>query len=459
MERTRTLRKQLLLLIGDIFIMYVSLYGALFLRHFTPPSKEILMTHVKPFSIIFFLWLLVLFINGLYELTKTRNSLKFIKTFFEALVFCALIAMGFFYFFPFYGIEPRTILLLSVTLFGILFLAWRGLVQFIITTKTLRRRVLFIGAQGEAYELIDAINTSPQFGYEVTSILDLDGNPPSDPNEKIDWLTNLSDLKPYLKRENISTIVVSPNPQHADAIARELFETIFWYIEITDLVTFYEGILGRIPVTALSETWFLENLQESQKKHYDTIKALMDYIIASSVGLICLAIYPFIAIAVYFEDKGPVFYSQRRLGKNGKEFTMYKFRTMGDDAEREGIKFAEAGDPRITRVGRVLRKTRLDELPQVWNILKGDMTFIGPRPERPEFVEHFSEVIPFYTVRHLVKPGITGWAQISYPYYATIGENMKKLQYDLFYIKNRSLFLDARIMLKTINTIMRWMGI
>ncbi len=395
----------------------------------------------------------------MYDLSKTHNSLKFIKTFTEGLVFCFLIAMGFFYFLNWNGIEPRAHLILTIVIFGCLFLLWRAFAHSIITSRALRRKVLFIGADSEAYELIDAIDARPQFGYKVTAILDLEKQPPLVAPHNIAWLSSLDELKPFLKRENIATIVVSTKPIYSEIVARELFETIFWYIEITDIVSFYENILGRIPVTALNETWFLENLQESQKKHYDTIKHIVDVIIALALFVVLLILLPFLAIAVRLEDKGPLLYRQKRLGKNGEEFIMYKFRTMTIEAEKDGAQFAITNDPRVTRVGRIMRKTRIDELPQLWNILKGDMALIGPRPERPEFVKHFAEVIPFYTVRHLVKPGLTGWAQINNPYYATVGENMLKLQYDLFYIKNRSLLLDIRILLKTVNIVLRWMGI
>ena len=459
MQFQRSQLKQWFLLLGDSVVMFVSLYLALFLRHFELPTYDVYMSHARPFAFIFFLWLVILFINGMYDLTKTRNSLRFVRTFFEGLIFCLLVAMGFFYFIPFYLIEPRTILILTVALFGVWFMLWRWLVHTIITARALRRRVLFIGARSEAYELVNAIAKSPSFGYEVTAILDLDKAPPQSDSDGLHWLSSLEELKPFLKRENISTIVVSPKPAYAEVVARELFETIFWYIEITDLVSFYESILGRIPVTALNEMWFLENLQESQKKHYDTIKHLIDVVFAIGLGVIYLILLPFVALGIYLDDRGPLYYKQRRLGKHGREFCMYKFRTMTLEAEKDGAQFAQQEDPRVTRVGRFLRKTRIDELPQLLNILRGDMTLIGPRPERPEFVEHFSEVIPFYTIRHLVKPGLTGWAQINNPYYATVGENMLKLQYDLFYIKNRSALLDARIFLKTINTVLRWMGI
>lgn len=450
--------KQILLLCGDFVTMYLALYIALSVRNFTFVNAHTWNEHFLPFTIIYILWIIIFFVNGIYDLSKSRNSLKFIRTFFEALAMSLLVAMGIFYFIPGHVIEPRLILLLTLGFFTLLFLGWRSIIHSVIASRALRRRVLFIGAQSEAYELVDAISSSPSLGYEVVAILDLEKEPPT-VDDGIQWLSSVEELKPFLKKENISTIVVSRKPLYSDVISRELFETIFWHMEITDLVSFYESILSRIPVTALNEAWFLENLQESQKKHYDLIKHVTDLIIGGVITIFALAISPFVALAIWVEDKGPILYSQKRLGKHGKEFQIYKFRTMTIEAEKEGAQMSKAQDPRVTKVGRVLRKTRIDELPQLWNILRGDMTLIGPRPERPEFVQHFKDVIPFYTVRHLIKPGLTGWAQISHPYYATVGENMLKLQYDLYYIKNRSFLLDVRIVLKTINIVLRWVGI
>jgi lipopolysaccharide/colanic/teichoic acid biosynthesis glycosyltransferase len=167
---------------------------------------------------------------------------------------------------------------------------------------------------------------------------------------------------------------------------------------------------------------------------------------------------PIIALAVKLSSPGPVLFRQERVGKHGKRFWIVKFRTMREDAEANGAQFATIQDPRITAVGAFLRATRLDELPQVWNVLKGDMSFVGPRPERPEFVDQLTERLPFYALRHLTRPGLTGWAQVRYKYASSLEENLVKLQYDLFYVKHRSLILDLAILLKTINTVVRRQG-
>ena len=211
----------------------------------------------------------------------------------------------------------------------------------------------------------------------------------------------------------------------------------------------------KIPLEAIDEIWFLENLSRAEKRIDEISKRVFD-ILFSLVGLLIIAIlFPFIILFIKVDSQGPVFYAQKRMGKDGKIFTLYKFRTMIADAEKEGFQWALPNDHRITRAGKVLRTLHLDELLQFYNILKGDISFVGPRPERPEFVEQLKKEIPYYEIRHLIKPGLTGWAQINYHYGASVGEAKEKLQYELYYIKNRSFFLDLGIILKTIRIIFR----
>jgi lipopolysaccharide/colanic/teichoic acid biosynthesis glycosyltransferase len=213
-----------------------------------------------------------------------------------------------------------------------------------------------------------------------------------------------------------------------------------------------------VPVSAISRIWFLENLQESRKNLYEILKRGLDIAGAALIGVFTLAITPFVAILIWLSDRGPIFFSQERVGKDGRRFWVKKFRTMIVDAEKDGARYAEKNDSRITTVGKILRLTRIDELPQCLNVLLGEMSFIGPRPERPEFAEEITRDMPYYPMRLLVRPGLSGWAQINYPYYATPAEQRLKLQYDLFYIKNRSFFLDLLIAMRTLNTILRAKG-
>ncbi|HEU0050483.1 MAG TPA: sugar transferase, partial [Patescibacteria group bacterium] len=209
------------------------------------------------------------------------------------------------------------------------------------------------------------------------------------------------------------------------------------------------------------ETWFLSHLKETEKTWYEVVKRAADILIAIPFAVVTAILTPFIALLIKLSSPGPVFYSQIRVGRNGKLIKIYKFRSMRIDAEASGPQFTAktASDPRVTSIGRFLRQTRIDELPQIWNVLHGDLSLIGPRPERPEFVTPLVEKMPYYALRHLTRPGLTGWAQVKFlTPTATLDDNLTKLQYDLYYIKNRSLLLDAAILLKTVGIVLRRQG-
>lgn len=229
---------------------------------------------------------------------------------------------------------------------------------------------------------------------------------------------------------------------------------------VQDLSKFYESTWRKVPIYYLEHDWFV--LSEGFGLVHNPVglrvKRLVDLFLSL---LLLLIVWPFMlltAIAVKLESAGPAVYSQVRTGVDGEHFVIYKFRSMRTDAEKDGAKWASQNDSRITRVGKFIRLTRLDELPQLWNVFRGDMSFIGPRPERPEFNSELEKQIPFYNLRHLVRPGITGWAQVLYPYGASVEDSKEKLQYDLFYIKNYSLFLDFVIVLKTISVVILGRG-
>ncbi len=219
-----------------------------------------------------------------------------------------------------------------------------------------------------------------------------------------------------------------------------------------------EQLTGTIPVSAINVGWFVENLREFNKRGFETFKRFLDLAAAVLLGVPTLLIFPLVALAIKLDDPGPILFRQKRMGKDGHLFDVIKFRTMVTDAEREGAQWSTEGDHRITAIGHVLRKTRIDELPQLWNVLKAEMSLVGPRPERPEFVEQLVETIPFYETRHLVKPGLTGWAQINFRYGSSVDDAKEKLQYELYYIKNRSVLLELSILIKTLATVLRCEG-
>jgi len=256
-----------------------------------------------------------------------------------------------------------------------------------------------------------------------------------------------------VQEKGISTIVVC-NEIYPD-VFKDLYELIPTGIDFHNLSSFWEEFDQSIPVYATNEIWFLENLRGAAKRFYEARKRVFDVFGVLAFLPFALCLFPFIALAIKLDGPpGPVLYRQKRIGKDGKLFAVIKFRTMIPNAEKNGrAQWAKENDPRVTRVGRFLRAARLDELPQLVNILRGEMSFIGPRPERPEFVKILTKKIPHYRLRHLIRPGLTGWAQINYPYGSSVDDAAKKLRYDLYYLKRRSLLLDAEIVLKTITVV------
>jgi sugar transferase (PEP-CTERM system associated) len=236
---------------------------------------------------------------------------------------------------------------------------------------------------------------------------------------------------------------------------RELLDCRLHGVEITDLARFFERVHGKVPVDLLKVSWLIYGAGYRQGWLRTTVKRAFDLIAGLVLLLFALPVMLVAAAAIRLETRGPVIYRQARVGQGGEHFTLFKFRSMRTDAEKAGeARWAVARDPRVTRVGRLIRKVRIDELPQLFNVLRGEMSFVGPRPERPEFVAILTEQVPYYAARHTVKPGLTGWAQVRYSYGASVEQSVRKLEYDLFYVKNHTLALDIMIMLETVRVVM-----
>lgn len=429
--------KQITLLLGDIVVLYFSLTLALFIRYGTL-SYELVSSHFWPFTVIFFFWLLILYIVGLYELTSQKNDFAFANKFILALLICAVFSALLFYFVPAFGITPKTNLFLFLIVFAVISSFWRIFYNNLLSKGGARNRILLVGYNRLSEELTNHLLKNPQLGYEIKFWM-------KEGLENKEW----ADLTQIILTNDINTIVVPTQIKKNSNNARLIYKSLSLGIEVLDLAEFYEIIFRKIPIDELKEVWFLENIA---KRHhvYETMKRPFELISAAVLGIISLPLWPLIAALIKITSSGPVFYAQKRVGKNGREFIIYKFRSMHRDAEKSGPQWAKEKDHRVTAIGKILRKTHLDELPQLINILRGELSLVGPRPERPEFVEQLKKEIPYYELRHLVRPGITGWAQINYRYGASIEDAVEKLQYDIYYLKNRSLILDLLIILKTI---------
>lgn len=416
-----------MLLLGDIAILYGSLLLTLTIRYGSLPSQELLATHNLPFFLVNLVWIIIFYIAGLYDIEKSVHPAK-IFYIIKTTAFGVAIAVLMFYFVPAFVIAPKTNLFIDAIIVSFFLWIWRVFYQKKIT-KGSKIKIFFFDHSGETSSFTDFISDNPQLGYKIIGNMDS------------------ADLIVIPGKEKIS----------ADS-AKILYEMVMKGKTVVDFYRFYESTTGKIPVSIIGENWFLENVIELDKRKFEQTKRLID-IVLSALFLIPLALFlPFVAIAIKTTSSGPILYKQKRVGKNGKVFEITKFRSMTNNAEKDGAKWAEKNDKRVTAIGNILRKTRIDELPQILNVLKGNLSFIGPRPERPEFISDLSEKIPHYKMRHIVKPGLSGWAQINFPYGSSIEDSLQKLQYDLYYIKNRSIVLEASIILKTIMTVLRREG-
>ncbi len=438
--------RKFLLLLGDIAVLYLALFLTLLVRYGKGFDNK-LDVHILPFSFIFIIWILVFYITNLYELGLSKNNLEFFSTFLYSVAANSAISIAFFYLVPFFGITPKTNLLIFVALIIILGSLWRYGFNKLIAQSGYKNNTLIIGVSPQSQDLYDFLLANPQLGYGVLGIIDVEDS----------TVPNI--LENLIRQKRVSTLVLEPSTYKIPQIIDVFYRLLGFKINFYNLSDFYERVTGKVPLGAIDQTWFLGNLSEGSKRGYETAKKIFDLIFSSIFGVISLTLYPFIILAIKLDSPGSVFYRQLRRGRAGKNFIMLKFRTMIKDAESSnGAVWAQQNDNRITRVGKFLRKTRLDELPQLWNILHGEMSFVGPRAERPEFHKELEEKIPFYDERYLIKPGLSGWAQIKFRYGASIKDAAEKLQYDLYYIKNRSFLLDLGIVLKTITIVLRKEG-
>lgn len=455
--------KQLLLLGGDLLALFFGMYLALLSRHFSFPSLVDIERHVPLFSAVFFLWMVTNYISGLYDLSKSKNNAFFFRRLVETAGVALVVGVIFLYLLPSRDVNPKIILVLTV-LFGYGAIAlWRLIFNAFLSDRTLQARVLFIGYTEEMKEIAEILTKTPQRGYTLRSWIDAESRVQKPEFGTVDVYTSIKTIRPAITNHNIDTVVIAPGLREKDDVLRELYGLLFWNVHIVNLASFYETITGRIPPFTFSESWFLDHLRNTDRAVYSRLRTVMDYIAGTMLGIFFLATLPLLAPAIRLESKGPVFIRQDRMGKFGKKFMLYKFRSMyalskDGSAELEGVQFAKKDDKRVTRVGKFLRKTRLDELPQCINLLKRDITLIGPRPERPEIVRQLEVHMPYYSLRHIVRPGLTGWAVIHQNYTDTLETSLQKLQYDLYYIKNRSFLLDVSIVLKTVNLVVRMLG-
>lgn len=452
--------KKYILILGDIIILYASLIIALAIRY-RGFDFNVFENHLMPFSILYLVWLIVFFIHDLYDLDVAKNNVNFSSALIRALFINGLVSVLFFYLAPqslFGALTPKTNLFLNILIFVILFYGWRYFFNFLLGSLKIKMNAAIVGYNPQIIELAKEIIKSPQMGYKLKLLIK--NNEPIDRTEipEIKIIQGLKNLKEILEQEEIGIAIISPEVYQFPNLIQNLFDCIKYKIDFINLAEFYEDFTKKVPLNAINQVWFLENISRSKRELYETSKRIFDLFFAIILLIISLPFWLIIGLIVKLDSMGSIFYRQTRIGQQGRSFVLTKFRSMRKDAEKDGPKMTQKNDPRITKFGKFLRKTRVDELPQLWNIIKGEMSFVGPRAERPEFHQELKSKIPFYQERYLIKPGLSGWAQIKYGYGSSVEDNFEKVQYDLYYIKNRSFVFDLSIILKTINIVLRGGG-
>lgn len=434
--------RKFVLLLGDLVIFNISLFLTLFVRYRIISHQGDLnsywQSHWPYFWPVFLLFLLVIAANSLYGLRLSSASRQFKQRAISSFLVASLLSVLYFYIYPRGDISPKTNLILFSFISLLLFLLWRSLAHYLLSSSAWRDKLAIIGYDLKIAQLIDELKRRPNLGYQTALVY-------KDKNE-------LENLEAQVKEHKIRAIVIADNVEQDKDLNEKLFKLLHYKVSFISYADFYEQLFEKVALESINNDWFLSNLQEGSKDYFDSIKRVADLFMAIIIFLLSSPFWPFIAILVKLSSKGPVFFRQKRIGKEGQIFPLYKFRSMRE--ENNDKRMTEKNDSRITPIGKFLRATRFDELPQLINVIKGQMSFIGPRPERPDFSQKLEEQVPFYAMRLLVKPGLTGWDQVSGEYHSPSTEDtMKKLQNDLYYIKRRSFYLDAAIFLRTLATV------
>ncbi|MFA5934695.1 MAG: sugar transferase [Candidatus Paceibacterota bacterium] len=427
-------KEPFLFFVGDILVFFLSLWMSLFIRNFDIPAFSIYLEHIIPFGIIFVLWVLVFFVSGLYNKYTTILKGKIPLVILNAQIFNSFIAIAFFYLIPYFGITPKTILFIDILVSFILIYIWRVYGQYFFKV---RRKIsaIIVGSGEEIYTLEKEVNNNPVVNLKFVSSINLD---------KVDGIDFVKEITDLVYLDGLSVVVIDLKDPRIEKILPHLYNLIFSGVRFIDIYKVYEDVFDRIPLSLIKYNWFLENISLRPNFGFDLLKRFFDIVISIILTPIFLILLPFVFILVKIEDGGKLFFSQDRIGRKNKIIKIYKFRTM-------------TNDEKITKIGNLLRKTRIDELPQLWNVFMGNLSLIGPRPEKPDLVFLYEKEIPYYNIRHLVKPGLSGWAQICQDnppkFEINFNDTKTKLSYDLYYLKNKSIFLDVKIALKTMGAI------
>ena len=427
------------LLLGDVLIFWISLAAVVAIRYDFSDFHAEFSVHEGAFFPIMLMWIFVMYVADLYSYQKWRANLENAGALLGAIGINFILSISVFYAFgSFFKLTPKLNLALFVVLFTILDCGFRYVIARLLASRGHRTQILFLSDSPLVHLLTSHINKHPQLGYAVVPM-------------------NIQQAVESMRNNEKKIVVVDDTFLREDAQKGLLYSLRSEYSQIETLAGFFERVLNRVPLEEISEEWIVREIR-SETTVYASLKRGLDLLVSAVLLIVLLPVFVVLAIIIRTTSEGSALFRQSRVGKNGRHFTLYKFRTMRNDAEKDGAQWSQKNDPRATKVGAFLRHTHLDELPQLWNIFAGDMSFVGPRPERPEFTETLAPQIPQYRLRETILPGLTGWAQIKFRYSNTHIEAREKFEYDLYYVKNKNFLLDIGIMAKTIQYVFKGQG-
>lgn len=392
-----------------------------------------------------------LYYNDLYDLQIVARRAELVVHLMQALGMTALILACLYYSLPDLALD-RGVSALAAVLIFLSLLIWRLAVDAGDFMRPVHR-VLIAGTGAGGIRLVRGILAHPELNLKVVGFLDETGERIGESLVNPGIVGGVADVEKFVRSENVDWVVLALGERRGVMPTKELLRLKLSGVKVEEAHSVYEKLMGSVMLERLSPSWLF--LSEGFRKDFlvTFAKRIVDVVISLVALILVLPLLPLIALAICVESRGSILFRQHRVGFHGRIFAILKFRSMRKDAEQAGARWAIKGDARITRVGSFLRRYRMDELPQLINVLRGDMSLVGPRPERPEFVEMLGDQIPYYNERHTIRPGLTGWAQIKYPYGSSVDDAKAKLEYDLFYIKHLSLFLDLMIVLRTIQVV------
>ncbi|HEX6043652.1 MAG TPA: TIGR03013 family XrtA/PEP-CTERM system glycosyltransferase [Pyrinomonadaceae bacterium] len=448
--------RTVLLILAEAALVYGSIIAAVYLRVGSQdaPFELIVRNGYWKAGVATFFCLAGFYLFDLYDFVVMHDRRELVLRLVQALGLAWIALALSFYLYPDLMLG-RSISLIALPLALALMVGWRVTIHWFLGHPGWGERILIVGSGDSAVEIAREVLSRPDAGYRIVGFVGTDAEMVGKSliNPRVVGVTD--QLGDVVKRENVDRIVVAMGERRGQFPTDKLLQlSLAGHVTIEEGAAFYERITGRVSLGMIRPSWLIFTGPGRKAKSASISRSIV-HRLAALVGMVLsLPIVIVTAILIKLDSRGPVFYKQERVGRNGRTFVLMKFRSMRVDAEAGGPVWASKGDDRTTRVGRVIRKIRVDEIPQFWNILKGEMSFVGPRPERPHFVAQLADEIPYYEQRHLIAPGLTGWAQIKYPYGASIEDARQKLQYDLFYIKNYSLVFDAIIVFETIKIIL-----